>query len=363
MADALIIKNGLLFDGTGRESFSADILIREGVIAGVGETGSVTAPEGAEISDLDGAAVLPSFLYEAGDEDVCYPAFQSGSAYGLIRRGVGGVVCFLDGRSPFPRSVPQLSALRSRQLPVENREGLQAGTLKKWMRLSGSSRCPLPLFPFTGYDSVREGVLGPLLRPAWPDEIRLMEYLVQQSFEQGSWGLSASFSEEGCLSASCEEFAALAKLCYVWDRTLVLAIPSASVSDERAGVLLETASASRARVLIRRGPDPSCRARILSVCADALFEEDLVTFEGKTLSEIISGRTKGLCGALGIRGRGTLVPGMPADLIACPADRVSSLLSGGEAACTRMAGGEWIRTENSLSVPTCESFLLRTESA
>ena len=356
-----IIKNGLLFDGTGRESFSADILIREGRIALIGDPGSLSVPEGADVTDLEGSAVLPSFLQIAGDEDVCYPSFQCGSSQELMRGGVGAVACFLDGRSPFPRSVPQLSALRSRQLSSGERESWQAGTLKKWMRLSESSVCALPLLPFTGYDSVRDGVLGPLTRPAWPDEIRLMEYLVQQSFEQGSWGLSASLRAEGCLPASKEEFSAIAKLCYVWDRTLALMIPSEAVSDERIAALLDAAGSSRARILFRRGTDPACRDRILSVCPDALFEEDLVSLEGKSLSRAISDRTKGLCDALGIRRRGSILPGMAADLAVCPADRVSALLSGEEAVGMRMAGGEWIRREEPRIRAGQDAFLLRSD--
>ena len=54
----LVIRNGLVYDGTGREPFEADIAVRAGRIT---ELGKVSAG-GREEIDAKGLAVTPGFV-------------------------------------------------------------------------------------------------------------------------------------------------------------------------------------------------------------------------------------------------------------------------------------------------------------
>ena len=58
MQHDLIIKNGNVIDGTGSDSFSADIAIKDGIITEIGQIDG----EASEIIDAEGMTVSPGFV-------------------------------------------------------------------------------------------------------------------------------------------------------------------------------------------------------------------------------------------------------------------------------------------------------------
>lgn len=59
----LVIRNGLLIDGTGADPIpDAVLVIEQGHIVAVGEAGTVEIPEGAEIIDAQGGTILPGII-------------------------------------------------------------------------------------------------------------------------------------------------------------------------------------------------------------------------------------------------------------------------------------------------------------
>jgi len=60
---ALLLQNGTVFDGTGLDPVSnADVLIEDNKIAGVGPSGSLDVPEGAQIVNTAGKFVMPGMF-------------------------------------------------------------------------------------------------------------------------------------------------------------------------------------------------------------------------------------------------------------------------------------------------------------
>ena len=57
----LIIKNGLIVDGTGDAPFHGDIAIKDGIIVAVAETGEINVDASKKI-DANGLAVTPGFV-------------------------------------------------------------------------------------------------------------------------------------------------------------------------------------------------------------------------------------------------------------------------------------------------------------
>jgi len=66
----IVIKNGLIVDGTGRSGFVADIGIRSGVISEIGEV----TESGREVIDADGLVVSPGFIdpHTHYDAQICW---------------------------------------------------------------------------------------------------------------------------------------------------------------------------------------------------------------------------------------------------------------------------------------------------
>lgn len=101
----VLLQGGTVVDGTGREGFQSDLLVREGKIAAIGQ-GIKTAP-GARVVDLQGALLLPGFI-QLVDQPI--PAGRDGLE--LVCAGITTAVCRAEGS----------------QLPVE-RQCLNYGVL------------------------------------------------------------------------------------------------------------------------------------------------------------------------------------------------------------------------------------------
>lgn len=97
----VLLQGGTVIDGTGKEGFQADLLVRDGKIAAVGQ-GIETAP-GAQIIDVQGALLLPGFI-QLVDQPLPLGRVQQELAF----TGVTTVVC-RAGRSDLPGGGQQLN--------------------------------------------------------------------------------------------------------------------------------------------------------------------------------------------------------------------------------------------------------------
>ncbi|MFW6201079.1 MAG: N-acyl-D-amino-acid deacylase family protein [Gemmatimonadota bacterium] len=167
----VLIMDGRVYDGTGNPWFPADIGIRDGRIAAIGELEGVPA---RRVIEADGLVVTPGFIDihshadEAArrrpklrDDDVTRKA-----APNLIAQGVTTVVVNQDGRSPWP--------IGEQRAELE-REGVGPNVAL-----------------LIGHGAVRGRVMGDdVRRPATADEVERMRALVRQGMEEGAYGLSA----------------------------------------------------------------------------------------------------------------------------------------------------------------------------
>ncbi|MGV8959366.1 MAG: amidohydrolase family protein [Stenotrophomonas sp.] len=58
--NVLLIRNAMVFDGTGREAYAASVLVEDGKIAAIGQ--GLKAPKGARVVNARGQALLPGLL-------------------------------------------------------------------------------------------------------------------------------------------------------------------------------------------------------------------------------------------------------------------------------------------------------------
>ena len=60
----ILIKNGLIIDGTGNDPFAGDVLVHEKRIVAVGQEARASCPDGAVVEEIDasGCRVLPGMI-------------------------------------------------------------------------------------------------------------------------------------------------------------------------------------------------------------------------------------------------------------------------------------------------------------
>lgn len=167
----ILLRGGRILDGTGNPWYRADVGIRGGRIARVGDLADATA---GRVIELDGRYVVPGFIdiHSHADQgldaegDAGSEGARRRAAPNLVSQGVTTVVVNQDGRSPWPIA-DQRARLESRG------HGPNAALM-------------------VGHNTIRAMALGDdVMRPSTPAEVARMTELVEQGMAEGAYGLSA----------------------------------------------------------------------------------------------------------------------------------------------------------------------------
>lgn len=181
----LIIRNGMVYDGTGKPGRIADIAVREGRIVALGAR---LKGMGREEIDARGLAVMPGFIDIHSHVDSSLKADPR--AEGAIRQGITTVVGGQDGGS-FTSSPEKSYAARLSEI-----DGLKPA---------------VNLATMIGLGSVREVVVGEDDRPATSEELARMVAMVEEALVAGACGASSGLEYTPGAFASTDELIALAR--------------------------------------------------------------------------------------------------------------------------------------------------------
>jgi N-acyl-D-amino-acid deacylase len=193
----VLIRNGLVVDGTGAGPVQADVALSGELIADVVDAGQ--------------QVVAPGFIDTHTHSDMAWtlgPEHVEVAA-ATVRQGVTTEICGNCGFSPFPY-------LAERRRDVERHMGVLFGGPVDWHDLSGfagavrEAGIHANLAPLVGHGSVRVGVIGFDDRAPRAEELTAMRRLVEEAFEQGAFGLSSGLIYMPGVYARTEELIELA---------------------------------------------------------------------------------------------------------------------------------------------------------
>ncbi len=183
----ILVKNGLVLDGSLRAPFRADVAVKDGRIVRVAP--SIPGRAGRTI-DARGLHVTPGFidLHTHVDEGLYFPANRSG--LGSLSQGVTTVVIGQCGGSAWP-----IFEKASDQIARFTKEGVG-----------------LNVALLVGHGQVRQLVMGMEDRAPTPDELERMKALVMEAMDQGAVGLSTGLIYRPGLYAKTDEILELVKV-------------------------------------------------------------------------------------------------------------------------------------------------------
>ena len=192
----ILIKNGLIVDGTGRSGYVADIGIRSGIISEIGEL----TESGREVIDADGLVVSPGFIdphthYDAQicwDREVTPSSWHGVTTVVLGNCGVGIAPCH-----PHARDVAMHDLVNVEAIPFDV---LNQGITWEWesfpefmdfadrQRLSVNTAFLAPLSP------LRHFVMGTdsMDRGATTAEAESIAVLLRDAMQAGAFGFSST---------------------------------------------------------------------------------------------------------------------------------------------------------------------------
>jgi len=176
-----IIRNGLIYDGTGGEPFIADIGINQDTIAFIGNLSNASAKN--EV-DAKGNAVAPGFIdthsHHAGNP------FSHRDFLAALSQGITTIIIGQDGGSNFPLS-------------------------DFFQKLTDTS-VAINIASYSGHNTLRASVMGKYFkRLATQAEIEKMKTMLQQDMKAGALGLSTGLEYDPGIYSNNNEVLQLAK--------------------------------------------------------------------------------------------------------------------------------------------------------
>ncbi|NIM48531.1 MAG: amidohydrolase family protein [Gemmatimonadales bacterium] len=200
----LVLRNAVLYDGTGAAPFEADVAITRDRISAVGPR--LAAPGAGEV-DLKGLALAPGFIDVHSHTDLellIDPAAES-----KVRQGVTTEVTGQDGGSIGPWTTERAESTRER---YQARYGVEISLrqLTGFFRQLERRGAAVNLSSMVGHGTVRGYVVGNEDRPATPDELSRMQGEVTAAIKAGACGLSSGLEYLPGAFADLQELVALA---------------------------------------------------------------------------------------------------------------------------------------------------------
>jgi len=197
-----IIRNGIIYDGTGGEPYKADIAIQNDTIAFIGDLSGTAARN--EV-DAKGNAVAPGFINMMGHSEESL--IQDGRAQSDIRQGVTTEIFTESSFGPLNADMKQ--QLQNGQGDI--RYKVEWNTLGEYLQFLEKKGISVNIASFVGTGAVRQYVIGEGSNAPNPAQLDSMKLLVDQAMQEGALGVTNALIYPPDFFAKTDELIALSK--------------------------------------------------------------------------------------------------------------------------------------------------------
>ena len=203
-ANAQLIKNVIIIDGSGAEAYSGSVRIKGNIIIGVGQLKPV---KGEIVIDGKGQVIAPGFIDSHSHH--FSGLMQDPTGLANASQGVTTIVIGQDGDSYLMDSLT--NKLQKRPIAIN-------------------------VATYTGHATLRELVMGEknVLRKATQKEINKMKAILTSDMQKGSFGLATGLEYEQSFYSSKEEVIDLAKIAALYNGRYMSHIRSEDIALDEA---------------------------------------------------------------------------------------------------------------------------------
>lgn len=190
----LILKNGLIVDGSGEIPYVGDVAIEDGRIVGVG--GKMSGAK--ECIDVSGLAVTPGFIDSHSHSDGSLLRFPGQKE--KLEQGITTAVAGQCGSSPAPKMV-----------------GGQLRSFGQFFHEVSAKPIGCNQAVYVGHGTIRRAVMGNVDAAPNAEQLEQMKALLREAMDNGALGLSFGLMyNPGCYSKT-DELVELAKVVAEYD--------------------------------------------------------------------------------------------------------------------------------------------------
>jgi N-acyl-D-aspartate/D-glutamate deacylase len=218
----IIIRGGLVFDGTGAPPNVADVAVQGGKVVAIGNLATESG-EAFRIVDATGKIVIPGFIDPHVHEEM---TLFSDNAYELfLRQGVTTTVNGNCGHSVTPGGTDYIvDYFFNNGLISENNKTQFKRNFPKWEDFSGYVEAArrtgvnVNLVVLLGHGTIRQFVMnGAHDRPPTAEEKKRIDAILRAGLSQGAWGVSFGLDYVPSRYAKTEELVDVAKIAKEYD--------------------------------------------------------------------------------------------------------------------------------------------------
>ena len=203
----ILIKNALVYDGSGKPGFKSDILIKDQRIAGVGNFSQRNADK---TIDALGAAVTPGFIDINTDSDHYLGLFSDPYQHDFIKQGVTTILGGNCGSSLAPLITGSLNSIR--KWADINQVNVDWRTLAEFLEVLRRQGLGVNFGTLVGHSTIRRGLVGESFRHLTSEEIIAFKEILETAFQEGAFGFSTGLGYAHSRFVPYNEIKALVEL-------------------------------------------------------------------------------------------------------------------------------------------------------
>lgn len=201
----LIIRNAQIIDGTGEVAYSADLAIRNGAIAAIGD---LSAADSMAVRDAQGFVLAPGFIDVHTHDDL--QVIHAPQMLPKISQGITTVIVGNCGISASP--VTLTGDLPDPMNLLGAPEDFNYADFASYKNAVNQAQPAVNVAALIGHTALRNNHMDRLDRVATQSEIESMRGQLRASLTEGALGLSSGLAYGSAIASSTEEVKLLAEV-------------------------------------------------------------------------------------------------------------------------------------------------------
>jgi N-acyl-D-amino-acid deacylase len=217
----IVIRNGTIIDGTGKQGYQGDLLVANGVIAAIGTVEAAGTVD--RIIDAQGLVVAPGFIDTHSHSDLA--VLLNPYVEPKIRQGITTELLGQDGISMAPLPKQYISPWRKNLAGLEgDSDSIDWGyeTTDGYLRLLEKTGVGLNESYLVPHGNIRMEAMGLDNRNPTEKELATMCAITRREMEAGAFGLSTGLIYMPCAYAAAPEIIELCKVIAEYDGVFVV---------------------------------------------------------------------------------------------------------------------------------------------
>ncbi|MFA6193996.1 MAG: amidohydrolase family protein, partial [Parcubacteria group bacterium] len=204
----IIIRNGAVVDGTGKEKYQADVAVKNNKIAKIGK---LKWSRGEKEIDATGKVVAPGFIDIHNHSDSYWRLFLDPQLPSLVYQGITTIVGGNCGISIAPLSSGKIIEAVQKWADIKdvNVNWLSMSEFRYEME---QKKLGLNFATLVGHGTLRRGIVGDEMRRLAKNELELFKNSLEESLEAGAIGFSAGLAYSHERDAKWDELEAMLEI-------------------------------------------------------------------------------------------------------------------------------------------------------